>query len=72
MSLSTATPRVLRLASMLAMEVQVSAAGSYMSTVLTRRLPLNPPTAYTRPLTTVTPHLQRLPGISDKWNHRSS
>ena len=31
--------------SMLAMELQVSAVGSYMSTVRTRRLPLNPPTA---------------------------
>ena len=38
------------LASMLAILDQVSLAGSKTSTVLTRRLPLNPPTAYTRPL----------------------
>ena len=38
------------LASMLAMLVQVSVAGSYTSTVRTRRLPLNPPTPYTLPL----------------------
>lgn len=53
--LTTATPNVLRLASMLGQEFQVSFRGSYTSILRTRNEPLKPPTAYTKPFNTATP-----------------
>ena len=53
--LRTATPSVLRRASILGHEFQVSDTGSYTSILRTRSEPLNPPTAYTRPFNTANP-----------------
>jgi hypothetical protein len=53
--LSTATPSVLRLASILVQAFQVSDMGSYTSTLRTRSDPLKPPTAYTKPFRTARP-----------------